>query len=150
MISSLRRPRTVVDVGVLVEALLEPDGVSGHVLRHWLRHRSFEMVMSDEILAELDRTLDDRTVRRRLGPERGRAERLSAALGILATFVPSTGSVRTPVPADPDDEVYLAAADAARAPLIVTNDPHLLSIEAWPELEILTPRGFLDLLLVAS
>jgi putative PIN family toxin of toxin-antitoxin system len=147
VLASLRRPRTVVDVGVLVDGLLEPDGVSGRLLRHWLRHRSFELVMSDEILAELDRTLDDRTVRRRLEPEQAR--RLSAALGILATFVPS-GGASTTVPEDPDDEVYLAAADAGRAPLIVTNDPHLLSLEAHPELEILTPRGFLDLLQVAS
>jgi len=47
---------------------------------------------------------------------------------------------------DPDDDKYVAAAIAGRAPFVVTGDPHLLTLGEHEGIRMITPRAFLDLL----
>lgn len=46
--------------------------------------------------------------------------------------------------ADPDDLHVVACAIAAKAPFIITGDPHLLDLGSINEISILTPAGFLQ------
>ena len=46
--------------------------------------------------------------------------------------------------ADPDDLHVIACAIAAKAPFIITGDPHLLDLGSINEISILTPAGFLQ------
>jgi len=47
------------------------------------------------------------------------------------------------VPEDPDDDAGMALAVTIDADFTVTGDKHLLDLEGWNELEILTPVNFL-------
>ena len=49
-----------------------------------------------------------------------------------------------PVSADPDDDMFLAAALAAQAPVIVSGDRDLLDVSGWRDIAVLSPRQFLD------
>ncbi len=40
---------------------------------------------------------------------------------------------------DPDDDAVLAAAVAARADLVVSGDPHLVKLERYEDIPIITP-----------
>jgi putative PIN family toxin of toxin-antitoxin system len=44
---------------------------------------------------------------------------------------------------DPDDVVYLAAADIAKASFIVSGDKDLLVLERYHETEIISPGNFI-------
>jgi uncharacterized protein len=46
--------------------------------------------------------------------------------------------------ADPDDLHVVACAIAAKAPFIITGDPHLLNLGSINGISILTPAGFLQ------
>jgi putative PIN family toxin of toxin-antitoxin system len=143
----VKPPRIVFDAGVLVSALLDPGGPAGSLLRHLAERRSFELILTEEILEEVHRALADRTVARHLDRSPERVVRLEAALGLLATFVdPSAVQLQAGIVADPEDEKYLVAARAGEAPVIVSNDPHLLELEHDRELQVVTPRVFLDVL----
>jgi len=95
-----------------------------------------ELVVSKQVLAELDRTL-----RAKIGlPEPPIAEILAA----LGPQVFDDGSVLcSPIALrDVDDEPILAAAIAARADALVTGDADLLDAAPASPLPIFTPRAF--------
>jgi predicted nucleic acid-binding protein len=54
------------------------------------------------------------------------------------------------VSADPDDDKFLACAIAARTPLIVSGDKHLLRVSGWRGMTVVTPRQCVDRYLAAN
>jgi len=67
------------------------------------------------------------------------------AIGDIALLVKPERQVKV-VEADPDDDRILEAALAAEADCIVTGDKHLLRIKKYKDINILSPREFLDIL----
>lgn len=49
---------------------------------------------------------------------------------------------RSVIADDPDDDRVLEAALAARTPVIVSGDSHLISLRSWRSIEILSPADF--------
>ncbi|MBI3360719.1 MAG: putative toxin-antitoxin system toxin component, PIN family [Chloroflexi bacterium] len=49
-----------------------------------------------------------------------------------------------PVVADPDDNVVIACAVTGKADYIVTGDHHLLDLNEYAGVKIMTPRAFAD------
>jgi putative PIN family toxin of toxin-antitoxin system len=45
---------------------------------------------------------------------------------------------------DPDDDKFLACAVAANASAIISGDPHLLSLDSYRDIPIMTPVQFLE------
>ena len=132
--------RAVLDANVLVSALLSRQGSPAQLVERWLLG-DFELVVSDLLLLEVERTFAASKLRDRVAVDV--AGELVATLRDLAELVPDpTGS--PPVHSrDPGDDYLVALAAAARATL-VSGDTHLLELrEAIP---VLSPREFLDAL----
>lgn len=142
----MKRPRAVLDAGVLVSALLRPQGPPGGLLLQLVKRRAFELVLTEQILQELQETLEDPDVRRHVGGAPGVLDRWSAAVGLLATQVDDGPVPESAVTLDPGDDKYMAAAVESGAPLVVSSDRHLLEADAPSGVEVITPRVFLELL----
>jgi putative PIN family toxin of toxin-antitoxin system len=131
--------RFVLDVNVLVSALLSKDGAPARLISHWLEG-GFELVVSEELLAELTRTLGYPRVQVRV-PEEDAAE--------FVELLRSTASMAkdrskpSPISSDPDDD-YLIALATTSASILVSGDRHLLALA--PALPIHSPAGALALL----
>lgn len=129
--------RAVLDPNILIAALLSRGGAPGQMLARWLAGE-FELVVSDSLLAELERALAYPKLRARIPPEEG-VEFISVlAHAAILAHDPSTSAGRS---ADPDDDYLLALAETARA-VLVSGDRHLL--ELADELPIQTARAFLE------
>ncbi|MDQ7828785.1 MAG: putative toxin-antitoxin system toxin component, PIN family [Armatimonadota bacterium] len=133
--------RAVVDPGVLVAALLAPDGTPARLVRSWLQG-AFELVACARLLAELEEVL--------LRPEFRRyatADEVRDYVDVfrrLATAVPDPTDIPRATP-DPGDDYLVALARASGATALVSGDRHLLGLRgARPP--VMTPRHFLDLL----
>ena len=136
--------RAVLDANVFVSAAIHPEGPPGRIIERFLRTDVFTLVLSDAIVDEVMRALAYPKVRRYVG--RGLDPALwMEDLVLLADFVLDTVQV-TGVSKDADDDKYLAAAIAGRASLVVTGDPHLLTVGEYEGVHVVTPRAFLDLL----
>jgi predicted nucleic acid-binding protein len=61
--------------------------------------------------------------------------------GLLVDGLADTSGV---IPDDPDDERILACAIDGRADLIVSGDRHLLDLESYADIPIITVRDFLE------
>ena len=131
--------RAVLDPNILISALLSPRGAPGQILIRWLAGE-FELVVSEALLAELERALRYPRLRAYISSDEA-AEFVSLLADTAALAVdPAVAAARS---ADPGDDYLLALAESERA-LLVSGDRHLLVLAE--ELPILTARAFLDAL----
>lgn len=128
--------RAVVDVNVLISGVLSAKGPSAEILQA-SRDGIFELVISELLLTELDRTLRYPKLRKRIPAEKATA---------FANWIRDHGTLADdpegPPPLgsrDPDDDYLLALAIDRRA-YLVTGDQDLLVL--GDELPILTPAQF--------
>jgi uncharacterized protein len=128
--------RAVVDVNVLISGVLSAKGSPAEILRA-TRDGQFELVVSEVLLAELQRTLGYPKLRKRIAPEKAAAfvnwVREHGTLAEDPASPPPVGS------RDPDDDYLLALAIDRRA-YLVTGDQDLLVLSS--DLPILTPAQF--------
>jgi uncharacterized protein len=128
--------RAVLDVNVLVSAVLSAKGPSAEILRA-SRDGQFELITSEMLLTELNRTLAYPRIHKRIPAENAAAYinwlRDQGRLADDPVGSPPVGS------RDPDDDYLLALAIDQRA-YLVTGDQDLLVLSA--HLPIVTPAQF--------
>jgi uncharacterized protein len=131
--------RVVFDVNVLVSALLSKVGAPGRLISLWLEG-GFELVVSDELLAELTRTLAYPKLKQRV-PREDAAEFIQ----LLRSTASVVASMANPprVSGDPGDD-YLIELAMTSASILVSGDRHLLALA--PGLPIHPPVEILSVL----
>ena len=129
--------RLVLDTNLLVSAVLKPEGLPRTVLLLALT-KPARLYVSDAILSEYRDVLSRPELDIRKGLRRqflqiveNRARRISPARLALVT-------------SDPDDNIFLECADAARADYLVTGNPRHFP-KFWKKTKVITAREFLTL-----
>jgi uncharacterized protein len=130
--------RVVLDANVLVSALISRVGAPARLVELWLEG-AFDLVVSERLLAELERALTYPRVRQRLSP--ADAADFLRLLRDLAEVAPDPQEAPPARSADPKDDYLLALAARERVPL-VSGDAHLLGLAE--RLPILAPRELLE------
>jgi uncharacterized protein len=129
--------RAVVDVNILISAVLSAKGSSAEILRA-SRDGQFELVVSEMLLAELERALIYPKLRKHIPSEKAAAYvnwvRDHGAVAEDPAGAPPMGS------RDPNDDYLLALAIDRRA-YLVTGDQDLLVL--GDDFPIVTPKQFL-------
>jgi len=114
----------------------------GELVRRW-RAGAFDLILSDHLLAETERTLQKTYFRSRL-----RQAEIAQFIALLAndtTIVPLTVTVQG-VASHPEDDLVLATALSGNADYLVTGDRQLLRLGSYAGVIIVTPRDFLAML----
>jgi putative PIN family toxin of toxin-antitoxin system len=104
---------------------------------------AFELIVSPDILQELERTLDEPYYRARRSEEQ-----IDAAIRLIAgqaTVTIPTVAVAG-VASHPEDDRVLAAAVSANVDYLVTGDRQLQRLGSYGPVRILAPRAFLEIL----
>ncbi len=143
--------RIVLDAAVLASGLMQPAGECGSLLRRWLVDGSFEVVVSRDIMAEVEAVLHQPDIQEHLGSAHA-ADRLAAALGVLATWVNERGPAGERGAAGArgrSDEMYLRAAAASATRVVVSIVPELLARPPAARVEIVSPATYLEVLELA-
>jgi len=129
--------RIALDTNVFVSALFF-GGVPGRILDAW-RDGKVQIVLSAEILDEYQRV-------GRILAETYPGIDLEPFLALLAVEaeIVEAPALSASVSSDPDDDKFLACADASGVGVIVSGDRHLLAHDGWRGLRVLRPRRFAD------
>ena len=133
--------RALLDVNVLIAGLLSRTGSPARLLGKWLEGE-FELVISDLLLDELEKTLARPKLRRLLDDDEISAF-LELLRGGLADWVEDPEEPPSIKSRDPKDDYLIAAARSAQATL-VTGDAHLLELSG--SIPVMSPRAFLETL----
>jgi len=129
--------RAVLDPNILIAALLSPAGAPAQLVGRWLGGE-FELVVSETLLAELQRALAYPKLRGRVLPDEAAAFTTLLRHGAILASDPPDPARRS---ADRGDDYLLALAEAERA-LLVSGDQHLLALA--DHLPVQTARASLD------
>ena len=137
------RPRAVLDTNVFVSGLISPKGPPATILKA-LQGERFILVSSPPVNDEILKVLHPPRISDRYGLG-DRDFDAAYILWELAELVAHVPEVR--ISSDPDDNKFLATADAGRADYLVTGDAgDLLRLRKYKKVTILSPREFLAVL----
>jgi putative PIN family toxin of toxin-antitoxin system len=130
--------RLVLDTNIVVSAALKPQGLQRTVLL-LATTKPARMYVSAEIVAEYAEVLS----RPELAIRKGLRRQLLQFIRSRAHLVKP--SRRLAVTSDPDDNMFLECADAARADYLVTgNQRHFPKF--WKSAKVITSREFVTLI----
>ena len=135
--------RVVIDTNVLVSSVISKKGAPAFLIQAW-SEGLFDLVISEAIITEIERVLSEHSLKQVFNISNDQITRLVELLRRNSILVPGSAAVAGAVPADPTDEMFIAAALDGNADVIVSGDKDLLEIESFQGVAILTPRQFLD------
>jgi putative PIN family toxin of toxin-antitoxin system len=138
-----RKPvRAVIDTNLFVSGLFASQGHTYRLQELWVAG-AFELVVSEQILDEIQRTLHKPQIKQRLQLEDGE-EALIVELIRQKAAVVTTDRYRTDkISADPTDNKFLACALEADAAYIVSGDNHLLALKHFHRIQIVDAATFI-------
>ncbi len=134
--------KIVVDTNVLVSALIKPSGAPAQLLSY---DGSFDLVTTEEILAELERVLHYTRIQKRYHLNDGLIAAYVNQVRDASEVIEVESNIKV-VEKDPDDDKFVACARAGQADCIISGDPHLTNLKSYHGIPILTPRQFLEII----
>ncbi|MGA7731223.1 MAG: putative toxin-antitoxin system toxin component, PIN family [Chloroflexia bacterium] len=136
--------KAVLDTNILVSRFLVPAGKSAQIVSHW-ENGAFELLVSQPIISECARVLHYPRIRRKYTYTEEEVEGFLTLLQSQAFMTKPDLSLNV-VLDDTDDNRIVECALAGEADYIVTGDNHLLSLQSYRGIQIITPATFLFLL----
>ena len=129
--------RLVVDTNIVVSAALKPDGLQRTVLLLAIT-KPARLYVSEAIMAEYREVL----ARPKMNIRKGLQQQMLQL--IRSRSYPVKPARLLEVTADPDDNMFLECADAARADYLVTgNQRHFPKF--WKKTKVITSREFISI-----
>jgi uncharacterized protein len=135
--------RVVLDTNVFVSSLLSTEGTPAQLLNAW-REGRYVLVTSPAIIAEVVEVLESPRISKKYLIRHQDVENLVDVLKTDAVLVPGEAGVKGSVPRDPRDEMFLACAIDANADCIVSGNRHLLDLQTFRGIPILTVNEFAE------
>jgi putative PIN family toxin of toxin-antitoxin system len=136
--------RVVLDANIFISALISRQGNPAKILDKW-RNREIEVSVSPAIIAEIQRVTGYERLQKKYKRIREEREGLVDDLRNFAVIVEPQQKLSV-VQADDSDNRYIECAVASGANYIVTGDPHLLTVNEYQGIVIVSPATFLALL----
>jgi putative PIN family toxin of toxin-antitoxin system len=129
--------RLVIDTNIVVSAALKPDGLQRTVLLLAIT-KPVRLYVSEVVIAEYREVLARPELKIRKGL---RQQVLQLIRSHSQSVTPSRPLQITP---DPDDNIFLECADAARDDYLVTGNPRHFP-KFWKKTKVITSREFLSI-----
>jgi putative PIN family toxin of toxin-antitoxin system len=140
-------PKAVLDSSVLVSAFLNPTpGGASYDLLRFAEQGAFVVYLSEAIVAETARVLV--TSKR----NRSRYHYTDEEVAFYCRTILDVATVVADVPdvvgvvRDPNDDMIVACAIAAKADYLISRDKDLLSLAGYEGITIINPEAFLQVL----
>jgi putative PIN family toxin of toxin-antitoxin system len=130
--------RLVLDTNIIVSAALKPDGLQRTVLLLAMT-RPARLYVSTPILSEYRIVLSRREFDIRKGQRLQYLQKIENSSHLISP------SRKIHVTSDPDDDIFLECADAARADYLVTGNLRHFP-RFWKQSKIVTSREFVTLI----
>lgn len=137
-----QRIRAVLDTNLFVSGLFALHGTIARLQQLWVSG-SFELVVSEEILQEIEETIRKPSIQKELFLK---PEEIGEIVSLIRekAFVVTKDLYKTDkITADPDDNKFLACALESKANYIVSGDNHLLSLKHFQGIQIVDAVTFI-------
>ena len=129
--------RLVLDTNIIVSAALKPDGLQRTVFLLSIT-KPARLYVTSAILSEYQDILSRPELRIRKGVQQQFLQLIKSHAYLVSP------SLKLYIARDPDDNIFLECADAARADYLVTGNQHHFP-KFWKNTKIITSRDFITL-----
>jgi putative PIN family toxin of toxin-antitoxin system len=135
--------RVVVDTNLIISGTAASSGAAYELLEAW-REGKYILVTSPQILSEIHDVFMRPKIQSTFGFTEEDAQKVIKTFSAQAYVTAGTAVIPTVSP-DPDDNMFIACAIEGSASYIVTGDKHhLLPIQTYNGINIITARYFID------
>lgn len=139
--------RVVFDTNVFISALFNPKRPPARLLELALQ-RKIKLLISPQLLGEIERVLTYPRVikllkKRKAAP--GEIRESIAKILQIAILTPGDLTIEA-TSADPADDMVLACALEGKADFVVSGDHHLLDLDTYQGIKVLSPAAFLAIM----
>lgn len=130
--------RIILDTNVLISGLFF-TGTPLKILEG-IKRGKYRTIVSKDIIDEYKRTID------KLADHFPNVVDANSQLEliVLSSDICQPQKLMGPVCADPDDDKFIACAVASKTKIIISGDKDLLNVSGYKDIEVLTPRRFVD------
>ncbi len=135
--------RAVIDTNLFVSGLFAQKGYAYQLQELWLA-QAFELVVSDQILAEIKATLQKPYLHDKLFVHEDEEDEIIDLIRERAFVVTRDRYKTDRLKTDPDDNKFLACALEAKADFIVSGDNHLLELKHYQGIQVITAKIFVS------
>lgn len=129
--------RVVLDTNVVVSALLQPQSAPSRAFLMTIAGTMVQLCVSGDVYAEYEEVIQ----RPKFNRSEAVIEQTLHTIRQNGLWVKPSESVR--VCSDPDDDIFLECAQAARAHYLLSGNLKDFPVK-WAQTQIVTPRQFLD------
>lgn len=136
--------QVVLDANIYISSLISPKGTPALIIDRWLKGE-FDVLISKPIIDEVSRVTGYERLQKKYRRIRENRLEFVELISEQGLSVEPTERLNV-VTADESDNRYIECAVAGGASYIVTGDDHLLSIESYRGINIITPTTFITLL----
>ena len=102
-----------------------------------------QLFVSQKLLQELEGVLKREKFTRKLEGKESTVEQAVAKIALIATLIEPAKKINI-IKDDPDDNRVLECAVTARADVIISGDNHLLKLQTYSGIDIMSARDFLN------
>lgn len=125
--------KIVIDTNILISAAWDEFSYSWQIINEVIKG-NLEAWASEAIIRE------NKLLLKRAVPNKEYQQQLESFFAQLNIILPSRQYKA--VKWDPEDNKFIDAAVAAKADFLITNDSHLLELESFKQIAIVTPKEF--------
>jgi hypothetical protein len=145
-----RKPvRAVIDTNLFVSGLFANQGYTYQLQELWLAG-AFELVVSEQILNEIQRTLLKPQIKQRLLMLDNEEAAIIDLIRKKAAMVTTDRYQTDRITEDPTDNKFLACALEGEADYVVSGDHHLLSLKHFHRIQIIDAKTFIEKVKIKS
>ena len=133
--------KVVLDTNTLISGILW-DGNEARVIEE-AENNKVQLFISQKLLQELEGVLKREKFTRKLEGKESTVEQAVAKIALIATLIEPAKKINI-IKDDPDDNRVLECAVTARADVIISGDKHLLKLQTYSEIDIMSAGDFLS------
>lgn len=132
--------RITADTNVLISATFW-HGASDKIIS-LAESKKIQLILSDEIIKEYATVLEYKEIQDKIKEKNLEIKRTIKKIRSIATIIAPMRKLDI-IKDDPDDNKILECGEAGNVDYIVSNDKHLLKLEQFENIPIVTPEEFL-------
>ena len=136
-----RRIRAVIDTNLFISGLFAEHGSTAQLQELWVTG-AFDLVVSENILKEINTTLLKPFIRKKLRLSRNDEKLIIDLIKEKASVVTADLYETDRIETDPSDNKFLACALEGKADYIVSGDKHLLELKYFHGVQVVDAKTF--------
>lgn len=133
--------KVVLDTNTIISGIFW-DGNEARVIEE-AENKKVQLFISTKLLQELEGVLKREKFTRKLEGKESTVEQAVAKIALIAILIEPAKKINI-IKDDPDDNLVLECAVTARADLIISGDKHLLKLQRYSGIDIMSARDFLS------